>query len=100
MSFISFSVSFLLFKIAINELTPIPSVPSLNNIFSKIPSSTDSISIVALSVSTSAIISPGFTSSPIFLHHFARLPSVIVGDNAGISIGIAIFILLFIFKNS
>ena len=90
----SFSVSFLLLSIAINEFTPIPSVPSLNNIFSNIPSSTDSISIVALSVSTSAIMSPGFTSSPTFLHHFARLPSVIVGDNEGIKIGIAIFLLL------
>src|SRR5579863_1700797 len=56
-----------------------------------VPSSTASNSIVALSVSISAMTSPAFTASPSFLCHLAMLPSVMVGDKAGIksSIGIA-----------
>jgi hypothetical protein len=55
------------------------------------PSSTASYSIVALSVSISAMTSPEWTSSPSFFSQRAILPSVIVGDRAGmrISIGIA-----------
>ena len=45
-------------KIAIGEFTEIDSSPSLNNNFSTTPSSTASTSIVALSVSISANISP------------------------------------------
>ncbi len=41
-------------------------------------------SIVALSVSISAITSPALTLSPSFLSHRARLPFSIVGDSAGI----------------
>src|ERR1700688_5050357 len=47
------------------------------------PSSTASYSIVALSVSISAITSPVLTASPSFLSHLARLPFSIVGDSAG-----------------
>ena len=56
------------------------------------PSSTASISIVALSVSISAITSPAATLSPSFLSQRARLPSVIVGESAGIriSVGMAV----------
>src|SRR6516165_11460323 len=43
-----------------------------------------SYSIVALSVSISAITSPVLTGSPSFLSHLARLPFSIVGDSAGI----------------
>jgi len=39
---------------------------------------------VALSVSTSQMISPYSTLSPTFLFHLTILPSLIVGLNAGI----------------
>src|SRR5713101_544821 len=39
--------------------------------------------MVALSVSISAITSPGWTLSPSFLSHLARLPFSMVGDSAG-----------------
>src|ERR1700691_5962846 len=42
-----------------------------------------SYSIVALSVSISAITSPVLTASPSFLSHLARLPFSIVGESAG-----------------
>src|SRR5271167_1029255 len=47
------------------------------------PSSMASYSIVALSVSISAMTSPVLTASPSFLSHLARLPFSIVGDKAG-----------------
>jgi hypothetical protein len=40
--------------------------------------------MVALSVSISAITSPGATLSPSFFSHFDRVPSSIVGERAGI----------------
>ncbi len=40
--------------------------------------------MVALSVSISAITSPEAISSPSFFTHFASVPSVIVGESAGI----------------
>src|SRR5258705_11649916 len=49
-----------------------------------VPSSTASTSIVALSVSISAMMSPDLTLSPSFFSHLARLPFSIVGDSAGI----------------
>src|SRR6185437_72258 len=55
-----------------------------------LPSSTASISMVALSVSISASTSPAATLSPGCLCHFASLPSVIVGESAGISTSIGI----------
>src|ERR1700722_13812498 len=47
------------------------------------PSSTASYSMVALSVSISAITSPVLTASPSFLSHLERLPFSMVGDSAG-----------------
>ena len=58
-------------------------------ILPKIPSSTASNSMVALSVSISASTSPEETGSPSFFSHLASVPSVIVGDRAGIRIWIA-----------
>ena len=52
------------------------------------PSSTASTSMVALSVSISAIRSPGATASPACLSHLASVPSVMVGDSAGMRIWI------------
>src|SRR3546814_10068790 len=40
--------------------------------------------MVALSVSISASTSPAWTASPSLMSHLASLPSVIVGDRAGI----------------
>ena len=50
----------------------------------KVPALKDSNSIVALSVSISARISPSFTSSPTFFNHVATVPSVIVSLRRGI----------------
>src|SRR5262245_38228909 len=71
---------------AIGVLTLTPSVPSGTRICDSLPSSTASTSMVALSVSISAMTSPEWTSSPTFLSHLASLPSSIVGDSAGIRI--------------
>src|SRR5579872_6647640 len=64
-------------------LTATSAVPSGTTILASTPSSTASYSIVALSVSISAITSPVLTGSPSFLRHLARLPFSIVGDSAG-----------------
>ena len=69
---------------AITALTATPSVPSATRIFPILPSSTASTSMVALSVSISAITSPLSTVSPSLTTHFASLPSVMVGESAGI----------------
>src|SRR5215470_12903717 len=74
--------------IAIGVLTATSLVPSGTRILPSVPSSTASTSIVALSVSISAITSPDLTRSPSFLSHLARLPFSIVGDNAGIKISV------------
>ena len=58
-------------------------VPASTSIFATTPSSMASTSMVALSVSISAIISPAFTSSPIAIVHLATEPDVMVGDRAG-----------------
>src|SRR5438445_13360942 len=76
---------------AIGVLTATWSVPSGITIFASTPSSTASTSIVALSVSISASTSPACTGSPTFLTQRAILPSVIVGDSAGISTSLAIY---------
>jgi hypothetical protein len=65
-------------------LTGTSVVPSATTILASVPSSTASTSIVALSVSISAITSPGLTLSPSRLSHLERLPFSIVGDSAGI----------------
>ena len=64
-------------------LTATSAVPSGTRIFPSVPSSAASTSIVALSVSISAIMSPDLTLSPSFLSHLARLPFSIVGESAG-----------------
>ena len=76
--------------IAITVPTFTPSEPSGTSICAIVPSSTASNSIVALSVSISARISPDLTLSPSFTSHLASVPSSMVGDKAGIlsSIGI------------
>ena len=75
---------------AIGVLTATPSVPAGTRILPRVPSSTASTSIVALSVSISAITSPERTASPSLFSHLARFPSVIVGERAGIRIGVGI----------
>ncbi len=79
-------------RIAMGSLTATPSVPPSIRILAIMPSSTASNSIVALSVSISAITSPDATLSPSFKSHFANVPSVMVGDSAGIRILIAIVV--------
>ena len=74
----------------ITSFTATLSVPSGITIFPNVPESTASTSIVALSVSISARTSPGSTLSPSPLCHLARLPSVMVGESAGIRILIGI----------
>jgi len=76
---------------AITSLTGTSCVPSGTTIFAIVPSSTASTSMVALSVSISAMTSPDLTLSPSFFSHLARLPFSIVGDSAGIRILIGIF---------
>src|SRR5215212_692189 len=71
---------------AMGLLTDTPSVPSGTMMRVSLPSSTASTSIVALSVSISAITSPALTSSPSCLSQRASLPSVMVGERAGIRI--------------
>src|SRR5690606_10129557 len=71
---------------AIGVFTFTPSVPSATSSSRTTPSSTDSTSMVALSVSISAKTSPDFTVSPTLTSHFASLPSSIVGDRAGMRI--------------
>ena len=71
-------------------LTFTPSVPSVTRIFPTRPSSAASNSIVALSVSISAITWPDATLSPSLTSHFASVPSSIVGDRAGIRICVGI----------
>ena len=70
---------------AIGVFTGTPSVPSSTRMRASLPSSTASTSIVALSVSISAITSPDLMASPSFFSHFERLPFSMVGDSAGIS---------------
>src|SRR5262249_19821368 len=71
---------------AMSALTGTSCVPSGTTILASVPASIASYSIVALSVSISAITSPGLTLSPSFLNHFVRLPFSMVGDSAGIRI--------------
>src|SRR5262249_46634133 len=74
---------------AIGVLTATCSVPSGITIFASTPSSIASTSMVALSVSISASTSPALTGSPSLFSQRAILPSVIVGDSAGISTSVA-----------
>jgi hypothetical protein len=74
----------------IGVFTATPSAPSSTRICATVPSSTASTSMVALSVSISQITWPDFTTSPTFTCHLASLPSVMVGDRAGIKTGMDI----------
>src|ERR1700732_1227531 len=65
-------------------------VASGTRIFAITPSSMASYSIVALSVSISARMSPALTLSPSFLSHLARFPFSMVGDSAGMRMLIGI----------
>nr|MBC6967143.1 hypothetical protein [Roseobacter litoralis] len=67
-----------------------PSLPSAIRILPMTPSSTASNSIVALSVSISAMMSPEETVSPSFTCHLAKVPSSMVGLRAGIRISVGI----------
>src|SRR3954453_16761372 len=69
---------------AITSLTGTSCVPSGTRILAIVPSSIASTSMVALSVSISAMTSPDLTLSPSFFSHLARLPFSIVGERAGI----------------
>jgi hypothetical protein len=71
---------------AMGVFTFTPSAPSSIRILPIVPSSTASNSIVALSVSISAITSPEETASPSLTHHLASVPSSMVGESAGIRI--------------
>ena len=59
--------------------------PGATSCWCRMPSSNASISIVALSVSTSASTSPVSTLSPTFLRHLRSVPSVMVSLSFGIS---------------
>src|SRR6476660_4179459 len=76
---------------AMTEFTATSWVPSGMTILASVPSSTASYSMVALSVSISAMTSPDLTVSLSFFSHLARLPFSMVGDSAGMRmlVGIA-----------
>ena len=80
-------------RMAMAVFTLTPSVPSSTRILPMIPSSTASNSIVALSVSISAMMSPEETVSPSLTSHFASVPSSIVGERAGMRISVAIVLI-------
>ena len=92
LSSILISVNFSPFikRTAIGSFTLIDSCPSYTKILPITPSSTASTSIVALSVSISAIRSPELTLSPSLTSHLAKVPSSMVGLRAGIKILILI----------
>ena len=73
---------------AIGVLTFTPSVPASTSRRPTLPSSTASTSMVALSVSISAMMSPALTCWPSLMSHLASLPSSMVGDSAGIRISV------------
>ncbi len=77
-------------SVAIGVLTFTPWLPSGTRISAITPSSTASTSIVALSVSISAMTWPGSILSPALTCHLARLPSSIVGESAGMVIWVVI----------
>src|SRR5712671_6948452 len=86
---------------AIGVLTATSAVPSGTRICPSVPSSVASTSMVALSVSISAMMSPDFTLSPWCFTHLARFPFSIVGDSAGINTGIGIgFLVLVLFVSA
>ena len=79
---------------AMGVFTFTSSVPSAIRILPITPSSTASNSIVALSVSISAMMSPEATVSPSLTSHLASVPSSMVGERAGMRILIAMCFVL------
>src|SRR5690606_35468330 len=79
-------------RTAIRVLTLTFSVPAATSSLPITPSSTASTSMVALSVSISAITSPEATLSPSFFSHLLSVPSSMVGERAGIRISIGIIV--------
>ena len=77
-------------RMAMGAPTGTFSVPSATRMRPSVPSSTASTSIVALSVSISAMTSPGATGSPSFLSQRAKVPDSIVGESAGMAMVIGI----------
>ena len=75
---------------AIGVLTFTSAVPSGISSLPTLPASTASTSMVALSVSTSQMTSPGLTCCPSRTRHLAILPLSMVGDSVGITIWIGI----------
>ena len=75
---------------AIGVPTATFSLPASTRMTARTPSSTASTSMVALSVSISAITSPLRTASPTATFQVASVPVSMVGDRAGIRISIAI----------
>ena len=67
-----------------NRLSTGAVFPSSIPMYNKVPSLKDSNSIVALSVSISARISPSATLSPTFFNQVATVPSVMVSLKRGI----------------
>ena len=65
--------------------------PSFAMSLATVPGSKASNSCVALSVSTSAITSPGLICSFSFFSHFTSVPSVMVSESFGMVISIGIF---------
>ena len=59
--------------------------PAGANCLRSVPSKKDSSSMVALSVSTSASMSPDLTESPSFLSHLTSVPTVMVSLSFGMS---------------
>ena len=88
-NFMSLALSPSSSNMAITAFTFTCWVPAGTKIWPILPSSMASTSIVALSVSISAITSPERTSSPSATSHFASVPSSMVGDKAGILISMA-----------
>ena len=75
-------------SVAITVPTFTSSVPSATSMDRITPSSTASNSMVALSVSISAMMSPDETVSPTFTSQRANLPCSMVGERAGILMAI------------
>ena len=73
----------------ITWLTGTSAEPSGTTILASTPSSTASTSMVALSVSISAMMSPDLIGSPSFFSHLAMLPFSIVGERAGMRMSMA-----------
>src|SRR4029077_13065119 len=75
---------------AMGRFTGTCSLPSATRILPSLPSSAASTSMVALSVSISAMTSPARTLSPSRTSHLTSFPSSMVGESAGMRISLGI----------